>query len=130
MTTMTGDVDHAALQLALDLTLADDPPDEGRVEQVRWKLENDGWEETARFCAFHQQIARLKLSPCQTPPCYIDHPAEIVARGRSDNFNFDHGAAKLLLQMRCAGMSDWHPNPLAALADARRTKVRKRQRLR
>lgn len=29
-----GEADRAALQLALDLTLADDPPDESRVEQV------------------------------------------------------------------------------------------------
>lgn len=29
------DADRAALQLALDLTLADDPPHPGRVEQVQ-----------------------------------------------------------------------------------------------
>src|SRR5262245_39994396 len=82
-TTMTCDdyteTDLAALQLALDLTIADDPPDHpGRVEQVTHFLNGNGryepprpWLEVAEFCAYHQQMRRLNCYPWQLPPSSI-----------------------------------------------------------
>ena len=128
------DSDRAALQLALDLTLADDPPDHGRVEQVTYFLREPKkygrtWLETAEFCSYHQQMTRLNLYPWQSPPCWIvdlDQANAILARGPqaamdgSDPDISDCQPARLLRQMLHRGVSPYHPDPLAAIAEARK----------
>jgi hypothetical protein len=120
--------DHAALQLALDLTLADDPPDPGRVEQVMDFLRERSWEEVTTFCSYHQQMERLNLHPAQSPPCWIidlDTADAILARGpraavdgsAADISNCK--AARLLKRMLRLGVSPYHPNPLEAIKAAR-----------
>jgi hypothetical protein len=129
--------DIAALQLALDLTLANDPPDPGRVEQVTNFLNGykgapprSPWE-VARFCSYYQQTRRLELCPWMDPPCEI-HTREraeailakgyIPARDGSDNDISDCGPARLTLDMIDAGVSRWHPDPVRGIAEARRGK--------
>jgi hypothetical protein len=128
------DNDHAALQLALDLTLADDPVDEGRIEQVQSMLADREWLEVATFTAYHQQMARLNLHVAARPPCWIvtDEEADLILRVgprlAMDGSGRDISnckPARLLKRMLRHGISPYHPNPIAALKEAQREKRRK-----
>jgi hypothetical protein len=136
------DVDLAALQLAIDLTLAGDPEGPGRAEQVRDMLQGyrsqitdhppQPWFEVASFCASCQQTARLNLLvPCLTAPCDIltrEAAEDILEEGpipACHDVSIDISncmPARLLLDMLNAGISPYHPNPLAAIAEARQAK--------
>ena len=130
------EVDLAALQLALDLTLANDPPDPGRVEQVRTFLEGElpylparPWREVAEFCSYVQQTARLDIFFGE-PPCHLTEAEAdaILAKGpipAQDGSGIDISScdsARLFKRMLKAGVSKYHPNPVAALAAAKRAK--------
>ena len=98
--------DRAALKLALEQARTESP---GRAEQIDSMLKHDSWAEVATFAAFCCQTDTLNLDPWQSPPCNGDsvhHP--------------DPDAKKLLEQMLAAGVSRWHPDPMAALAEAKR----------
>jgi hypothetical protein len=130
------DVDRDALQLALDLTLAGDPADPGRVEQVRHFLHGDGeqhparsWYETATFAAYHQQMMRLRLRPWQSPPCWVlerEQAEAILEEGPQPACNdptvdvSDCQTARLTITMLDLGISPFHPDPAKAIAEARR----------
>lgn len=97
-------VDREALNRALQLTLAED--EQGRVEQVRWMLTDDGWWYAASFCASHRQYATLNLKPWQSPPCDVD----------DDNPpDRDHDAVRLLKRMLSHGISQYDPTPIASI---------------
>jgi hypothetical protein len=140
MTTLEPDldeVDRDALQLALDLTLANNPPDEGRVEQVEYKLTHQGWFKTARFCSYHQQMARLQLLPHQQPPCWIITAAEadrILAAGPVMSMSGSGvdisrcRAAKLLRTILNCGVSPYDPSPIEAIRQARAAGAGRRRR--
>jgi hypothetical protein len=133
--------DIAALQMALDLTLDNDPQDEGRVEQVTHFInghENQPprslWE-VAKFCSYHQQVTRLELRPWMSPPCHIhtrERAEAILKKGEfpaadgSGNDVSDCGPARLVLDMLDAGVSRWHPDPLVAVAEAKQARQAKR----
>jgi len=130
-------VDISALQLALDLTLANDPPEPGRVEQVMDFLHGvpgiealpaRPWREVAEFCAYHQQMRRLNLHPAQSPPCWIvdeDEADKILNEGyeaAADGSGVDISncpGARLLKEMLRYGVSPFDPNPLAAIERAK-----------
>lgn len=134
------EADLAALQLAVDLTLADDPPDPGRTEQVMDFLQGYGnehftvpprpWREVAEFCSYHQQTTRLDLLLATSPPCCIltVEQADAILRkgprpGRvSGADNSDCSSARLLKRMLRYGVSPYHPDPLRAIADAKKAK--------
>jgi hypothetical protein len=106
-----GEVDRAALNRSIELTLAENDP--GRVEQVKSMLAENGWWSTASFCASHRQSIALGLKPWQTPPCDADE---------SDVANqHEHAAAKLLRRMISHGVSRYDPDPITAI-EATRTK--------
>ena len=117
--------DVAALQLALDLMLADP----GRVDQVtRMLAESSPWE-VARFCSYCQQATRLALRPWMTPPCHIhtrENAEAILEKGGVLEKGSNCGPAHLVLDMIDAGVSRWHPDPFAALAEAKRGGHRER----
>lgn len=137
MTTTADDVadlseaDVAALQLALDLTLADDPPDPGRVEQVQSMLEDRSWCEVSKFCAYHQQMARLNAFPWSNVPCWILDDTEanailakgpiLSATGNREDIG-DRKYARLLKRMLRWGVSPYHPDPITAVKEAQRAK--------
>ncbi len=145
MTTMIEDEDElsetdlAALQLSIDLCLANDPPDEGRAEQIqdflrepeRWGRD---WQSTAELCAYVQQTARLHLAPWQSPPCVLTlaEADRILAAGRrlsptgSGEDISNCRQARLLRRMLRLGVSPFHPNPLAAIREATRLGERPR----
>jgi hypothetical protein len=64
--------DRAALQLSIDLTLAED--DEASVEQVKTMLAEREWDDVAHSCCYHRQYSALNLLPWQSPPCWVDDP--------------------------------------------------------
>ena len=99
-------LDRSALKLAMERTRAESP---GRSKQIDAKLKDEPWEEVAWFAAYCAQIELLKLKPWQQPPCHADEddPNE---RGKA--------AQKLLREMLAAGVSRYHPDPLAAIAAA------------
>ena len=99
--------DEAALVLALDRVTR--RAELERREQVADKLREEGWRAAAEFCASVQQSETLRLRPGQQPPCNID----------PDSFApSEAAAAELLRHMLAAGVSRFHPDPLAALAKA------------
>jgi hypothetical protein len=99
--------DRAALELALQQTLAE--KDQSRVEQVRSMLEGRTRLYVSQFCSFHRQIEALRLRPWELPPCLGDCD---VGSGR------DEQAWRLLRRMQKAGVSRWHPDPIAAVEAA------------
>jgi hypothetical protein len=100
--------DSEALELALEQTLAE--KDQSRVEQVRSMLERRTRLAVSQFCSFHRQIAALRLTPWQLPPCLGDYDGAPGGR--------DEQAWRLLKRMRKAGVSRWHPSPLEAVEAA------------
>jgi hypothetical protein len=88
---------------------------------VLWKLDNDGWWDTARFCAYHRQMDMLNLPPWARPPCWMDleKANEILA---DRNITMHHECARLFKRMVRLGVSSYHPDPLLAVAEARKAK--------
>jgi hypothetical protein len=128
------EADHAALDLAVALTLANDPPDPGRVEQVTDFLNGfrnqppRPWLEVAEFCAYHQQTTRLNLLPSGTPPCDIltrERAEAILEEGfipacHDSSIDIsDYRPAQLLIDMMNHGVSPYHPDPIRAVEDAK-----------
>jgi hypothetical protein len=97
-------VDSEALRRALKMARAEP---EYR-EQMARKAEAEGWESAARFASYSLQIDNLGLKPWMDPPCF----AEVRP---------DPEALKILLKLLGAGLSRYEPDPIAALAEARRT---------
>ena len=97
--------DLAALKLAMEH--ANKEP--ARAAQLRSMLKDQSWIEVAEFAAYGCQNRSLHLLPWELPPCHGDsehHP--------------DQAARKLLDQMLAAGISRYHPDPMAALEAAKR----------
>jgi hypothetical protein len=102
MTTPTeADIDRAALDLAWNMFLEREP-DTFRT----------GTREDKEFAAYSLQCDNLKLTPFQSPPVDLSDG--------SDPGPDDEHAYKILQRMRKAGISPYHPDPLKALAAAKR----------
>jgi hypothetical protein len=95
--------DLEALQLALAQCR------KSRRDQIDRMLKDEGWWYAARFSAYGCQIRALKLKPWQDPPCCV--------RDENEPRVGEESAAKLLRQMLKAGISGWHPDPVAALEE-------------
>jgi hypothetical protein len=99
--------DRDALKLALEMCRAESP---GRDAQLTAKLQDESWEAVAKFAAHCCQRRSLHLLPWEAQPMYGD----VDASWR------DPKAEKMLQQMLAAGISKFHPDPLAALEEAKR----------
>lgn len=108
---MINENDRAALTLALARCRAEDV---NRGAQVDAKLEDESSQDVAEFAAYCCQIRALHLKPWQEPPCVADEdgPAER-----------DKAAQKLLREMLALGVSRYDPDPVAAIAAAKREAV-------
>ena len=97
--TMT-DEDRSALELAR--ATATKMP--GRAQQL-----------AASLC----QDEAIRLRPHELPPAEVspDEIDSILDRGDCDHNSAVYGAALLLKRMLEAGVSRWHPDPVAALRD-------------
>lgn len=107
-TTSLFKTDRAALELAIKQTRVDPQ----RTGQVEWKLEHDGWLETATFCAYHRQMESLLLDAGDIPPCWVDDPDAALKGPNDDAWCWGaHEAARLLKQMLALGISPLSPRP-------------------
>jgi len=100
-------LDRAALTQALAMCRAEG---EGRAWQIDEKLKDEPWESVARFAASCCQSRTLKLQPWDTPPCGVSE---------DDDGESNADAVKLLRKMLAAGVSRFHPDPLAAIEAAK-----------
>ena len=74
-------------------------------------LKERSWQEVAEFAAYDRQIDNMGLRPWETPPCLVCDENEPRVG--------EEIAAKVLRNMLKAGISRWHPNPIAALEEAK-----------
>jgi len=111
--------DRAALKLAM------------AVCRQRWDgdvpTDWGSWEENAKRAAQYMQASNLHLPPWQIPPAKINNPNDPDEGLREDQpGNATDGrreAAALLKRMLALGVSKWHPDPLAAIEEAERSKA-------
>jgi hypothetical protein len=103
------EIDKEALTRALELTKAE--PE--RAEQIESMLKDHSWEEVAQFAARHQQCKNLRLKPGEISPC---HGAVNLAAPGTDADESFPAANRLLQRLLDAGLSQWEPDPEAALA--------------
>jgi hypothetical protein len=81
-------------------------------------LKDHGLEETGKWAAHNAQFVSLRSAPWLTLPSdlHLYDLDAVLAAG--DDERGEYSAAVLLKRMRNAGVSDWDPNPLAALREA------------
>lgn len=75
-------------------------------ELLKSKLEDEPWTEVAKFAAYHCQRNALGLKPWQSPPM--------------DGGDGQKNADALLEKMLAAGVSQFEPDPIRALAKAKK----------
>jgi hypothetical protein len=120
MMSPTEAADKAALEQALETYCAASATNRATIDSLFAR--GDRWEDIARYCAFHMQVANLHLPPWQPPPSSIG-PENMASALAETDPQRGHRAAALLRQrmLRC-GVSGWHPDPVAACeaAEAKR----------
>jgi hypothetical protein len=104
------------MERAIEVLRARGGEDKRQIEQM---LRERPWEEVGRFASYSCQDTALGLKPWMLPPCEIDDPdAELAVPGPDS-----HGrkaAASLLQELLAHGLSKFEPDPIRALAEARR----------
>ena len=98
--------DRAALELALKQCRAESAQRDRQITSML--IEPRPWQEVAEFAAYSCQMDALHLKPWQFPPCWVE-PGDRKHRK----------AAKLLREMQSLGVSRFHPDPLAAIEEAK-----------
>jgi hypothetical protein len=111
--------DQDALDRALEMTL-DDDRDQGRVDQVRQMLAEDGWFTAASFAACLQQCATLNLGSADTPPCHANDEIKHA-------YERDPNANKLRKRMLSHNVSIYDPTPIASIQAAQSKKPKRRK---
>jgi hypothetical protein len=111
--------DKAALELAMQMARRE----EGRGAQLDAMLKGgEPWVTVAQFAAYCCQSTNLNLKPWEIPPCWVDaDDPDNTPHGPKEN-DGRHEAAKLRRQMRKYYISQWHPDPLAAIEIAKRAR--------
>lgn len=103
--------DDDALELAIKILSAKGADERAQIE---WKIGHDGRRSAAEFASYSCQSDALSLRPWELPPCEVEDD--------------DAGpAGQLLRRMTAAGISRWHPDPLAALDGIRPRKATSRR---
>jgi hypothetical protein len=67
----------------------------------------------AKSAAYACQVKALRLKTHESPPCHVNNPNTLKKDERA--------AAKLLRRMRRHGVSEYHPDPMAAIDAAKDT---------
>ena len=108
--------DLDALKLAIEYAKRD------RKEQIESKLLDESWIDVATFAAYHCQMRTLRLDSADSPPCWIDDPDKTLAENKGDRpWHYgEREAAMLLKKMLSLGISQYHPDPVAAIKDAQK----------
>ena len=71
-------------------------------------LESRPWQRVAMFASYACQMKVLGLKPWEVPPAHVNNPKTLRKE--------EQAGAKLLRRMLRAGVSQYHPDPLVALA--------------
>jgi len=111
-------IDRDAFERAIAMTRANGGPSAVQIEN---KLQDEPWEQVARFAAYCRQCDNLHLLPHQSPPCWINDMEAVLAAG-DDGILGKYAAATLLKRMLDAGLSIYEPDPIDALERTKRTK--------
>jgi hypothetical protein len=100
--------DRAAMKTAIEQMRAESSAARQHVEHLR----TEGFASAAHTAAYHCQFRALRLKVFQAPPIHTND-AEINGRygGRPQE-------VALLRRMQKLGISQWHPSPLEAIAQA------------
>ena len=107
--------DRNALVLALKLQRA---RGKDHAEQLDGMLEDRHWTEVAHFAAYSCQCDALHLKPWEEPPVWAEDDYDPATDRHPDHGRRE--AHRLLQQMLALGISRYHPDPLAAIAAARK----------
>lgn len=118
------DKDKEALELAFEMASRD--PEYAEHMQAKlagkpdpsggWFLPPQSWEEVAQSAVYSTQMDNLRLKPWECPPCQVgDRGADLDRR----DLHRYAAAAALKKRMLDAGISHLHPDPLAALEEAK-----------
>lgn len=112
------DADRQALTLAIKTARKHSPADRQQIDD---RLTREPWLTVAIFAAHGCQERALRLRPWQCwPPCAVE-PNEVDLRG-CEHRGIGSSAA-LLRRMLAAGVSRWHPDPVAAIEAAETERV-------
>jgi hypothetical protein len=108
---MTRIDDRAAMKLAIEQMRKESAESRARVDRV---LREEGFESAGYTAAYHLQSRALRLRPWQAAPVYTDvEIAPDCCGGRPEE-------VALLKRMLSLGVSQFHPDPLRAIAEAAR----------
>ena len=102
--------DRRAMELAIEMARADS---ETQRREIDDRLRTQPWQQVAEFAVWCCQDRSLKLRPWDCPPCCtkdVEDP--------SDDWGYRPQEVALLRRMLAAGVSRFHPDPLAAIAEA------------
>jgi hypothetical protein len=108
------DADLAALELCIAATKAQSEASRLQVESML----ADDWEDAALFCCYCAQYRSLNLKVYQYPPAWTHEADSDDGPNNCDQ----RDARSLLREMLAAGLSRYDPDPLKALAAARKRK--------
>ena len=114
MTKLTG-VDRIALQKAIEYCRAHSKI---RREQIDDMLKERPWEQVAHFASSFAQEDSLDAAPFEHLPC--DLPDDYDPATDPEPVKGGREAYRLRQQMLDLGISKFHPDPVAAIAEAKR----------
>jgi hypothetical protein len=108
-------IDREAFERAIAMTRANSGPDAVQIEN---KLRDEPWWQVGRFAAMCRQCDSLNLGPHLTPPCWATKADLVADPNDPDDSSGKRAAAVLRKRLLDAGLSQYEPDPIAALAAA------------
>jgi len=116
--TLIEPIDQDALARSIEIRRASGPD---KREQIEDMLATRTWIDAAEFAAYSCQVDALHLKPWQSPPCWIDDIEATLAAGNDGNLG-DYAAATLSRRMLDWNLSQFEPDPIAAIKRAQEHK--------
>jgi hypothetical protein len=104
-------IEQDALERAIEMERAKGGIAQQRIEAM---LATQPWAEAAEFASFSCQVDALAVQPWQPVPSQIGDADAVIAAG-NDGTMGHYAAAKLLQRLLRAGLSEYEPDPIAAL---------------
>jgi hypothetical protein len=106
-------LDEMALRQCIEIYMAQGDSHRKHVDEM---VADQGWLVAAMFCCCRAQYDALHLKPWQEPVCSVDE---------DDPNERSKDAQAMLRRMLAAGVSRFHPDPVAALEGEARTRFAK-----
>jgi hypothetical protein len=114
------EIDRDALTRAIVAARAESASRNRQIEAM-FADPKRSWERVARFCAYSAQIESLGLKPHETAPMWARSPDLEKPFGDPRG---EREAAEIRKKLQMLGLSTFEPNPLAAIAEAERLRLR------